>query len=69
SPELLTQLQPCHSRWILTRMLENLRRHFAAAQKFDRVADTLELLAVLHPDAPRIRELLEEHPRHHHLLN
>src|SRR5690606_22442084 len=66
SPELLTQLQPCHSRLILTRMLENLRRHYAAAREPERVADTLELLAALHPDAPRIRELLEEHPRQHH---
>lgn len=69
SPELLAQLRPCHSRVILTRMLENIRRHYTIAQELDRVADTLELLAVLHPDAPRIRELLEEHPRHHHLLN
>lgn len=69
SPELLNQLQPCHSRLILTRMLENLRRHYAAAGEPARVADTLELLAALHPDAPRIRELLEDHPRHHHLLN
>jgi len=69
SPELLNQLQPCHSRLILTRMLENLRRHYTTAGEPARVADTLELLAALHPDAPRIRELLEEHPRHHHLLN
>ncbi|HVH97314.1 MAG TPA: transglutaminase-like domain-containing protein [Enhygromyxa sp.] len=69
SPELLAQLRPCHSRVILTRMLENIRRHYTVAQELERVADTLELLAALHPDAPRIRELLEEHPRHHHLLN
>ena len=68
-PELLGQLQPCHSRVVLTRMLENLRRHFATAREYERVGDTLELLAALHPDVPRIRELLEEHPRHLHLLN
>lgn len=69
SAELLAQLRPCHSRLILTRMLENLRRHYGVVQEFDRVADTLELLAVLHPDVPQIRELLEGHPRQHHLLN
>ena len=61
--------RPSHSRLVLTRMLENLRRHYAGAQQFERVADTLELLAALHPDVPRIRELLDEHPRHHHLIN
>jgi regulator of sirC expression with transglutaminase-like and TPR domain len=69
SPELLAQLRPCHSRLILTRMLENLRRHYALAQERGRVADTLELLAALHPDVPQIREMLEEHPRQRHLLN
>ncbi len=69
SPELLGQLRTCPSRLVLTRMLENLRRHYATAREFERVADTLELLAALHPDVPQIRELLEEHPRHHHLLN
>ena len=69
SPELLDKLRPSHSRLVLTRMLENLRRHYAGAQQFERVADTLELLAALHPDVPRIRELLDEHPRHHHLIN
>jgi hypothetical protein len=50
-------------------MLENLRRHYTTVHELDRVADTLELLAALHPDVPQIRELLEGHPRHHHLLN
>lgn len=66
---LLTQLRPCHSRMILTRMLENLRRHFGLADEPGRVADTLELLAALHPDVQQIRELLEQHPRQRHLLN
>jgi regulator of sirC expression with transglutaminase-like and TPR domain len=69
APELRAHLDASPSRSILTRMLENLRRHYANAREFDRVADTLELLAALHPDAPRIREMLEEHPRNHHLLN
>jgi regulator of sirC expression with transglutaminase-like and TPR domain len=69
SPELLEVLQACPSRLILTRMLENLRHHYSNAQELERVADTLELLAALHPDIPRIRELLDEHPRSHHLLN
>jgi regulator of sirC expression with transglutaminase-like and TPR domain len=69
SAELLDKLRPCHSRLVLTRMLENLRRHYAAGEQFERVADTLELLAALHPDVPRIRELLDEHPRHRHLIN
>ncbi len=69
SPQLRAQLRPCPSRLMLTRMLENLRRHYAAAERLERVADTLELLAALHPDVPRIRELLDEHPPQHHLLN
>jgi regulator of sirC expression with transglutaminase-like and TPR domain len=69
SAELRSHLQPSHSRLILTRMLENLRRHYATLREPERVADTLELLAALHPDVPQIRELLAEHPRHHHLLN
>jgi regulator of sirC expression with transglutaminase-like and TPR domain len=69
SPELLGQLRPCHSRLVLTRMLENLRRHYTTVHEIDRVADTLELLAALHPDVPQIRELLEGHPRQRHLLN
>lgn len=69
SPELLAYLRPCHSRLILTRMLENVRRHFAMAEEPTRVADTLELLAALHPEIPQIRELLEQHPRQRHLLN
>lgn len=69
SPQLRAHLSPCHSRLILTRMLENLRRHFASAGQRSRVADTLELLAVLHPDVPRIQELLAEHPVRRHLLN
>lgn len=69
SPELLALLRPCHSRLILTRMLENLRRHYGLAHELDRVTDTLELLAALHPDVPQIHELLAEHPRQHHLLN
>lgn len=69
SPQLRAQLRPCPSRLILTRMLENLRRHFSLAQQPDRVADSLELLAALHPNVPRIRELLAEHPRRRDLLN
>lgn len=69
SPELLAQLRPCHSRMILTRMLENLRRHYGARRELERVADTLELLATLHPNIPQIREMLEAHPRQRHLLN
>jgi regulator of sirC expression with transglutaminase-like and TPR domain len=69
SPELLAYLRPCHSRLILTRMLENVRRHFAMADEPARVADTLELLAALHPEIPQIREMLEQHPRQRHLLN
>lgn len=69
SDELLAQLQPCHSRLILTRMLENLRRHYGMGHELGRVADTLELLAALHPDVPQIREMLDEHPRQRHLLN
>ena len=66
---LLGQLRACHSRMILTRMLENLRRHFEAAEQPERVIDTLELLAALHPDVAQIREMLDEHPRQRHLLN
>ena len=69
SPELQTHLRPSHSRLILTRMLENLRRHYAMAHELERVADTLELLAALHPEIPQIREMLEQHPRQRHLLN
>lgn len=69
SPELQAHLRPCHSRLILTRMLENLRRHYGMAHELERVADTLELLAALHPEIPQIREMLEQHPRQHHLLN
>lgn len=69
SPELREVLQPCPSRLILTRMLENLRHHYTNARNRGRVADTLELLAALHPDVSRIRELLDEHPRSHHQLN
>lgn len=69
SPELLALLRPCHSRMILTRMLENLRRHYGAGHELERVADSLELLATLHPDIPQIREMLEAHPRQRHLLN
>ena len=69
SPVLHKQLRPCHSRLVLTRMLENLRRHYHGADQPSRVVDTLELLAALHPDATQIRELLDEHPRQRHLLN
>lgn len=69
SPELLALLRPCHTRMVLTRMLENLRRHYGAARDLERVADTLELLATLHPDIPQIRQMLEAHPRQRHLLN
>ncbi|KIG18920.1 hypothetical protein DB30_06531 [Enhygromyxa salina] len=69
SPELHVHLRPCHSRLILTRMLENLRRHFGMADELERVADTLELLAALHPEVPQIREMLEQHPPQRHLLN
>jgi regulator of sirC expression with transglutaminase-like and TPR domain len=69
SPELQVHLRPCHSRLILTRMLENLRRHYGMAHELERVADTLELLAALHPEIPQIREMLEQHPRQLHLLN
>ncbi|MFV8749733.1 transglutaminase family protein [Nannocystaceae bacterium ST9] len=69
SPELRAHLQPAHSRLILTRMLENLRRHYTLAGDRARVADVLELLAVLHPEIVRIRELLDEQPRRRDLLN
>lgn len=69
SPELLGQLVACPSRSILTRMLENLRMHYGMSHELERVADTLELLAVLHPDVPQILELLADHPRQRHLLN
>jgi len=69
SPVLHAQLRPCHSRMVLTRQLENLRRHYGMLDELGRVADTLELLAALHPDEPQIRELLEAHPRQRHLLN
>src|SRR5690606_7050164 len=69
SPQLRAHLQPAHSRLILTRMLENLRRHYTLAGERRRVADVLELLAVLHPDVPRIREMLDEQPRRRDLLN
>jgi regulator of sirC expression with transglutaminase-like and TPR domain len=69
SPQLRAYLQPAHSRLILTRMLENLRRHYTLAGERGRVADVLELLAVLHPDVARIRELLDEQPRRRDLLN
>ncbi|MCA9699756.1 MAG: transglutaminase family protein [Myxococcales bacterium] len=69
SPQLLAALAPSPSRLILTRMLENLRRHYGKAGERERVADTLELLAVLHPDVPRIRELLAEQPGRRDLLN
>lgn len=69
SPELQAHLSACHSRTILTRMLENLRHHFGMSHEFDRVGDTLELLAALHPDVPQILEMLDEHPRSRHLLN
>lgn len=69
SPQLRAHLQPAHSRLILTRMLENLRRHYSLAGERDRVADVLELLAVLHPEVVRIRELLDEQPRRRDLLN
>ena len=54
---------------VMTRMLENLRRHFGMAHELERVADTLELLATMHPDIPQLREMLETHPRQRHLLN
>jgi regulator of sirC expression with transglutaminase-like and TPR domain len=69
SPQLRAHLQPAHSRLILTRMLENLRRHYTLAGQRSRVADVLELLAVLHPEVARIRELLDEQPRRRDLLN
>jgi regulator of sirC expression with transglutaminase-like and TPR domain len=69
SPQLRAHLQPAHSRLILTRMLENLRRQYTVAGERGRVADVLELLAVLHPDVARIRELLDEQPRRRDLLN
>jgi regulator of sirC expression with transglutaminase-like and TPR domain len=70
SPQLKAYLQPAHSRLILTRMLENLRRHFAVRGDHAGVGDVLELLALLHPEVARIRELLDEQPRgRRHLLN
>ncbi len=69
SPQLRAHLIPAHSRLILTRMLENLRRHYTIAGQRHRVADVLELLAALHPEITRIRELLEEQPRRRDLLN
>lgn len=69
SAQLRAHLDPSPSRMILSRMIENLRRHFTLAGQRARVTDTLELLAVLHPDVPRIRELLAEAPKQHHLLN
>lgn len=69
SPQLRAHLQPAHSRLILTRMLENLRRHYASAGQRRRVADVLELLAVLHPEVAGIRDLLDEQPRRRDLLN
>jgi regulator of sirC expression with transglutaminase-like and TPR domain len=69
SPQLRAHLQPAHSRLILTRMLENVRRHYTLIGERGRVADVLELLAVLHPEVVRIRELLDEQPRRRDLLN
>lgn len=69
SPQLRAHLQPAHSRLILTRMLENLRRQFAQVGERRGVVDVLELLAVLHPEVVRIRELLDEQPRRLDLLN
>lgn len=69
SPQLRAHLRPCPSRLWLTRMLENLRRHFAMAGEPNRVGDTLELLAALHPGVERIRELLARHAVRKHLLN
>lgn len=70
SPQLRAYLQPAHSRLILTRMLENLRRHFSVRGDHAGVGDVLELLALLHPEVARIRELLDEQPRgRRHLLN
>ena len=69
SPVLHNQLRPCHSRLILTRQLENLRRHYGMREELERVVDTLELLAALHPNEPQIQELLASHPRQRHLIN
>jgi regulator of sirC expression with transglutaminase-like and TPR domain len=70
APQLRAHVAPAHSRLILTRMLENLRRHYTIAGERHRIADVLELLAILHPEVPRIRELLDEEPcRRRDLLN
>jgi len=69
SEQLRSQLRPCDPRWMLTRMLENLRRHFGLAGERERVADTLALLAVLHPELERISSLLDEHTLRRDWLN
>ena len=69
SPQLRALVQPAHTRLILTRMLENLRRQFALTSSRARVADVLQLLAALHPDVPRIRDMLDEQPGQRDLIH
>ena len=45
-------LQPVGGRYILARMLNNLKNHYASTSDFARAAKVVERLLVLHPDDP-----------------
>ena len=57
APMLRDALRPVSNRELLSRMLRNLQRHYAARGSHDRVAEVVGLLAALHPEMEKLRDL------------
>jgi regulator of sirC expression with transglutaminase-like and TPR domain len=69
APLLRRALEPVRARAILSRMLRNLQRQYAARGAHDRVAEVVGLLAVLHPELDKLRTLQGELHRRLENLN
>lgn len=57
APVLREALRPVGSREILSRMLRNLQQHYAARGSHDRVVEVVGLLAEMHPEVEKLRDL------------
>lgn len=57
APMLRDALEPSPPRAIISRLLQNLQRHYSLRGSADRAAEVVGLLAVLHPEVTKLRHL------------
>lgn len=57
APMLRDALEPAPTRAIISRLLQNLQRHYSVRGSADRAAEVVGLLAVLHPEVTKLRHL------------